>query len=261
MTASPILVHGHRGARARFPENTIPAFEYAISAGADALELDLAVTRDNVVVVSHDPVLCAPLWSGPCPTATIRELTVAESREWQCGTAPHPEFPQQTPVPGTGMPALDDVLGLSRRGAFGFDLEIKCFPGQPHLTPDPDEFAGLVLDCIRAHGLEERTVVQSFDFRTLHAMRKAAPEIRLAALYEEEPDWVSPAEHARIVSPHFRLVNGAKVARAQASGISVVAWTPNQPDEWDALIEAGVHGIITDDPAALLAHLHQKGLR
>src|SRR5215471_19104003 len=90
--AQTIQVHGHRGARAMRPENTIPAFEYAIQAGVDVLELDMAVTRDNVVVVSHDPYLQPPVCSGPKPKAVIHELTLAELREWDCGKVKNPGF-------------------------------------------------------------------------------------------------------------------------------------------------------------------------
>src|SRR5260221_9348879 len=79
-----ILVHGHRGARALRPENTIPAFEYAIGVGVDVLELDMGVTKDNVVVVSHDPFLAPPVCSGPAQKAFIRDLTLAQIREWDC---------------------------------------------------------------------------------------------------------------------------------------------------------------------------------
>src|SRR5579864_2903561 len=77
-----ILVHGHRGARARRPENTIPAFEYAIGQGVDALEMDMAVTRDNVIVISHDHLLRAPVCTGPKDGAVIRRLTLAELHAW-----------------------------------------------------------------------------------------------------------------------------------------------------------------------------------
>src|SRR5258708_32447072 len=86
LAAQPkILVHGHRGARALRPENTIPAFEYAIGVGVDVLELDMGVTKDNVVVVSHDPFLAPPGCSGPAQKAFIRELRLAQIPEWDCG--------------------------------------------------------------------------------------------------------------------------------------------------------------------------------
>src|SRR5690242_4313927 len=108
-----IQVHGHRGARAMRPENTIPAFEYAIEQGVDALELDMAVTRDNVIVVSHDPELRPPVCTGPRERVAIHELTLAEVREWDCGAKQNPLFAQQQPVPGTKMPTLDEVFALA----------------------------------------------------------------------------------------------------------------------------------------------------
>src|SRR5579872_1784356 len=117
-TAGPprILVHGHRGARTRRPENTIPAFEYAIAQGVDALEMDMAVTKDNVIVISHDPVLEPPVCTGPRDKAVIHQLTLREVRQWDCGAVRNPRFDTQQTVPGTRIPTLDDVFGLAGRG-------------------------------------------------------------------------------------------------------------------------------------------------
>src|SRR3954453_5501992 len=102
-----VAVYGHRGARAMRPENTLPAFEYAIAQGVDALELDMAVTKDNVIVVSHDPELPAPVCTGPRDRAVIHELTLAEVRQWDCGARRNPLFAKQQPIPGTKIPTLD----------------------------------------------------------------------------------------------------------------------------------------------------------
>src|SRR5690349_5971266 len=119
-TNEPILVHGHRGARAMRPENTIPASESAISWGVDVRELDMAVTKDDVVVVSHDPLLNPEICKGPSASVPIRTLTLKELRQWDCGALRNPHFPKQTPVPGTRMPTLDEVFDLSSRGKFEF---------------------------------------------------------------------------------------------------------------------------------------------
>src|SRR5260370_30487543 len=104
--AQNIQVHGHRGARAMRPENTLPAFEYAIAQGVDALELDMAVTRDNVIVVSHDPVLELPVCTGPGGKAVIHELTLAQVREWDCGAKQDSPFPKQQAGPGRRITTL-----------------------------------------------------------------------------------------------------------------------------------------------------------
>ena len=259
-----IQVQGHRGARAMRPENTLPAFEYAIAQGVDALELDMAVTRDGVLVVSHDPELRAPVCTGPRDRAVIHELTLAEVRQWDCGAKQNPLFAKQQPAPGTRMPTLDEVFGLAPKGKFLFNIETKSFPKRPEVAPPPDEFAKLVLAEIRKHHLETRVVVQSFDFRTLHAMKQLAPEIKLSALYSGAPrDFVEIAREAgaQIVSPEYRLVTPENVKAAHAAGLEVLPWTPDTPDAWEKLAAAGVDGIITDDPAALIAFLKSRGRR
>jgi glycerophosphoryl diester phosphodiesterase len=269
LSAAPkILVHGHRGARAMRPENTLPAFEYAISAGVDVLELDMAVTKDNVLVVSHDPYLEPPVCSGPHletqPKAMIHELTLAQIREWDCGKVQNPLFPKQTPIPGTRMPMLDEVFDLAPRGTFQFNIETKIFAEHPELSVTPEKFVELVLAMIRKHKLENRVMLQSFDFRTLQAMKKIAPEIRLVALWEHgDRDFVSIAKEAGApaISPHYSLVTPEKVRAAHEAGLTVVPWTANMPADWDKLVAAKVDAIISDDPAALIAYLNAKGLR
>src|SRR5258708_1425119 len=167
-----IEVHGHRGARGMRPENTLPAFEYAITQGVDVLELDMAVTKDGVLVVSHDPVLHPPVCSGPKPQANIHDLTLAEVLEWDCGKIRNPLFFQQQAIPGTRMPTLDQAFALAPKGTFRFNIETKIFADHPEQSPPPDEFVRLVLAQIRKHHLESRVILQSFDFRTLHEMKR-----------------------------------------------------------------------------------------
>jgi len=251
-------VHGHRGARAVRPENTLAAFEYAIQAGVDVLELDMAVTRDNVVVVSHDLVLNPKFCRGPAGLSrVIRELTLADLRQWDCGSLRNPDYPRQQPVAGARVPSLDEVFALAPRGAFDFNIETKIPHGQERYAPPPDEFARLVRDVVRRHKLEKRVILQSFDFRTLRAMKTLAPEIRLAALIETDRDFVAAAREAGapIISPQFRLVTPAKVKAAHDAGLQVIPWTPNRAEDWKKMLDAGVDAIITDDPAELIRYL------
>jgi glycerophosphoryl diester phosphodiesterase len=262
-----ILVHGHRGARAVMPENTMPAFEYALKVGVDVLELDLAVTRDNELVVSHDPVLheeiCTPP-AGGSPSHVIRELTYAQVRLWDCGAKKNPHFPEQTPAPGTRMPSLDEVLALAPRGSFEFNIETKIFRDKPQYTPAPEEFARLLVGAIRRHKLEKRVIIQSFDDRTLIAAAQLAPEIRRSFLYAgpmKDLVAMTKAAQSTILSCFHTLATGELVAKAHAASLQVVPWTANRPDEWDRLIGAGVDAIISDDPAKLIRHLESKALR
>jgi glycerophosphoryl diester phosphodiesterase len=263
--ANRILVHGHRGARAMRPENTIPAFEYAIAQGVDVLELDMAVTKDDVLVVSHDPLINPAICTGAETPGPIRTFTLAELRKWDCGAKRNPLFAKQTPVPGTRIPTLDEVFSLAAPASLEYNIETKIFREHPELTPSPERFAQMVLDCVRRHGLESRVILQSFDFRTLQAMKKLAPDIRLAALDEDEKlgDFVTVAHSAGagIISPEKGMVTPSRVQAAHQARLQVIPWTANTPQEWDALITAGVDAIISDDPAALIAYLKQKKLR
>lgn len=263
--AGRILVHGHRGARAVRPENTLPAFEYAIQAGADALELDVWITADDVPVVSHDPLINTAICTGPEGERAIRRLTLEQVRQWDCGSKKNPEFPRQEPAPGARIPTLDEVLALAPRGAFWFNIEMKSQPARPELQPEPEKYVQLILAAIRKRGLQERVIIQSFDFRLLRALAQAAPELRRSALYAGPPRGFAglarEAGNAPIVSPHYPLVTPGRVREAHEAGLQVVPWTANTPELWDRLIEAGVDAIITDDPKALIDYLRTKGLR
>lgn len=260
-----IPVHAHRGVRVEMPENTIPAFERAIEVDADMIELDTAVTKDNVVVVSHDPIVNRKLCTGPEGEARIRFLTLAEVKQFDCGAKASSEFPKQKAVPGTRIPTLDEALALLKKGKSGFNIEVKSDPKKPDLYPDPASYARLVVDAIRRHKAEKRVQVQSFDFRIVIEVKKIAPELRLCALYGGLPkDLVEISKEAgdvKYVAPHHMLVTKGNVEAAHKAGLKVIPWTVNSVEGWDRLIEAGVDEIITDDPEALIAHLKSKGRR
>ena len=194
-----ILVHAHRGGRADRPENTIPSFQHGIDVGTDVLELDLAVTKDNVLVVSHSPYLTQPTSDDPRMTAIlanerhcdgpalppgtyIHSVTLAELRHYDCGNTV-PGFPNQKAVPHTPIPTFDEVLDLAPQGNFQFNVETKISPLRPDITPTPEVFVAMIDKAVKAHHLESRVILQSFDFRTLRAMRALDPAIRLSALF------------------------------------------------------------------------------
>ena len=276
-----ILVHGHRGARAWRPENTIPAFQFAIDHGVDVLELDLAVTKDNALVVSHNPTL-APnsfpgerICKGPAlaPMTPIRTMTLAEVRQYDCGSVALSAFPNQVVVPGTKVATFDEVLDLAQGTTVQFNVETKSFPNYPELTPPPAEFVALIVAAIKKHHVDpSRIILQSFDWRTLAEMRKQWPEIRLSALVGEvkydammghtDPtkDFAEIAKKtgAEIISPAWQLVTREQVEAAHKAGAQVAPYTPNTPEEWKTLAEDGVDAIISDDPVALLAWLRAQ---
>ncbi len=262
---APVKIHGHRGCRALRPENTMPAFEHAVELGVDVLELDMAVTKDNRLLVSHDPHLtparCRKDDGTPlaAPIA-IHTLTLAEAQSYDCGALKHPDFPKQVQVPHTHPPALEEVFSLAKKHPrLEFNIETKIFADHPELTPDPAAFARLVVDAVHHAKLEKRVIVQSFDPRTLREVRKIAPEIRLAVLSEDGKGYIAVAQemHAEIVSPNYRRLTEAGVKQAHALHMEVVPWTANDEASWKKLLDMGVDAIITDDPEALAAFLHR----
>jgi glycerophosphoryl diester phosphodiesterase len=265
-----IEVQGHRGARALRPENTMAAFRYAVGLGVDTLELDLQVTRDDVLVVAHDahisPARCLDAKGRKLvrPLA-IRRLTARQVTRFDCGSLAHPRFPRQRRVPRARIPRFGQVLRLvGKHARVQINVETKLVPGRPELAPTPQRFAALVVAELRRHKLLERSTLQSFDYRTLTAARRIAPKLRIVLLTAgNSVDYVQLARRYRAttVSPHHAWITAGDVKRLHAAGVRVVPWTANSERVWRRLITAGVDGIITDDPAALLRYLRARKLR
>lgn len=273
--AQAIEVQGHRGSRGTRPEDTLPAFEEALRAGVDVLELDLGVTKDNVVVVSHDQhvsqLICLDPEGKPIEKAPlINSLTLEEVKKYDCGTIKNAKFPKQVPVPGTRIPTLAEVFELAAASKHPgadkvkFNIETKIDPGQPGNSPAPAAFARLVVDLVRKYKLEARVIIQSFDYRTLAEVRKLEPKILKAQLTSDNliaPKDAVNSSGAEILSPYSMWINKEMVEQAHKDNIQVVPWTLNTPAEWDAAIDYGVDGIITDYPADLIDYLKTKKLR
>ncbi len=231
-------------------------FLYAIDAGCDAIEFDVLVTRDDALVACHDPVLKRRVLMPWKHSRTVRRLSLEELSLADCGSRRNLRFRRQKPVPGARIPALREIFELASRGDFGFDVEVKCFPQRPNLAPPPGRIAELLVAEIEFARVASRVTVLSFDYRVLRALRGAAPQIRTAALYEFGPrDFVSIAREAEaeIIAPYHRLVTPRRVDAAHCAGVKVLPWTANRPRDWNRLIRAGVDGIVTDDPAGLIA--------
>jgi glycerophosphoryl diester phosphodiesterase len=290
-SAETILVHAHRGGRAARPENTLASFNYGIEQGADVLELDLAVTKDNVLVVSHSPYLTQPASDDPrmeaalanerkcdgpplAPGTLIHSLTRAELKQYDCGAHTLPAFPHQIAVLHTSIPTFDEVLDLAPKGTFQFNVETKIFPNRPEITPSPEEFVAMIDKAVKKRHLESRVILQSFDFRTLHAMKTLDPQIRLSALFgkarydgmmgitdtDKSFAHIAKITGADILSPDTSLVTPEEVKTAHDLGLQVAPYTANTEAEWKRLADAHVDAIITDDPAGLLVWLRAQNL-
>ncbi|MEJ7928945.1 glycerophosphodiester phosphodiesterase [Ramlibacter sp. AN1015] len=288
---------GHRGARGLLPENTLPGFAKALELGVSTLELDAAVTRDGVVVVSHDARLNPDITRGPDGAflatrgPAIAELTAAELARYDVGrirpgSAYAREFAHQQPVDGARIPRFEEVAALVRRQGpadVRLSVETKVHPQRPQDTVDAERFTRLVIADIQRSGLQARCSLQSFDWRTLQLARREAPQLERVCLSSRRPgfDTLRPgspwtagmalAEHPSV--PHLVLAAGghtwsswhedldaSTVAQAHALGLRVLAWTVNVVERMAMLMDMGVDGIVTDRPDLLRALMAQRGM-
>lgn len=289
-------LQGHRGARGLAPENTMAAFRAALALGVTTLETDVGITRDGVPVLVHDRSLNPATtrdadgrWVG-APTPRVRDLDAEALRRFDVGRLDPAstyarQWPQQVPADGERIPRLADLLALAKAAPrpVRLNIETKLSPLAPDDTVDPAAFARIVVDAVRGAGLVERTTLQSFDWRTLVAARKLAPELRTACLTLEggssdnvKPDasgrspWlagIAPASPPAMAkeagcatwSPFWRNATAERIAEAHRLGLTVIPWTVNEPVDMAAVIEAGADGLITDYPDRARRVLAERG--
>ncbi len=264
-------VQGHRGARGHLPENTLPGFSLAIEMGVNTLELDVGITRDDVVVVHHDRRLNPDVARGPDgqwvhrPTPTLHSLTYSELEKYDVGRIrPGSEyaarFPHQQPVDGARIPRLADLFSLAGKTAVRFNIELKVLPTHPDETLPPEPFARAVIAEVREAAMTERATIQSFDWRAVKVVEREAPEIATAYLTEARDSDVAKvrAAGAKTWSPDYRALTKRTLEEAHAAGLRVVVWTVNEPQDIARLIEWGVDGIISDYPDRVLGQLRRR---
>jgi len=290
-------VQGHRGARGLRPENTLAGFEHALALGVTTLELDLGMTRDGILVVTHDPRVSGSLCTAPDgspipePGPLVLELSLAELQAFDCGSlnpdaTRFPEPPRRA-VPGAQIPSLVELLDLAenkKKGRVRFNIEVKTEPGSSE-TPALEPFVAKVVGILRSRGLLGRATLQSFDWQALLIGKRLEPELRTVALLADDTlnaRWLAglaPAEHDGVLglleaadefvddfSPSWRMLlprfgRGIPIQPLQRAGFRVVPWTVNDEATMRRLLSLGVDGIITDYPDRLLALLRELGIR
>lgn len=259
-TAAALDLQGHRGARGLAPENTLPAFARALAIGVTTLELDAAITRDGVVVASHDTVLNPDItrdaegrWLQR-DDIVIHALTLDELQVYDVGRidpqSTHAQrFREQRPVDGTRIPRLADVFALARRAAndtVRFNIETKISPEHPQRTLPPDAFTRALVALLRAERLESRATIQSFDWRTLQVAQRIAPEIAVVHLTAQQP-WQDNIRAGETASPwtaglHVGAFGGSVPRLVHAAGGRI--WSPHFGDvTGEALREARALGL------------------
>lgn len=271
-------IHGHRGCRGLLPENTIPAFLHAVELGCDVLELDLVLTGDDQVLVSHEPwmssTICIATDGSRIAEESERELnihrmTLAEVQAHDCGSAAHPRFPDQRPTPAH-KPTLREVVhavdSLSRAKGLPkprFNVEIKSYPEwYGTYQPQPIPYAIRVLRELDALDIAQRSIVQSFDPAILEAVHNERPDQTLALLVENTDGVKANLDRLTfaptIYSPYFMLVNEAVLLELHEQGIKLVVWTVNEPADIRRMLDLGVDGIISDHPDRVMRELEGR---
>ncbi|TYA86776.1 glycerophosphodiester phosphodiesterase family protein [Seonamhaeicola marinus] len=262
-----IDIQGHRGCRGLMPENTIEAFRKAIDLGVHTLELDVVVSKDNMVVVSHEPFMNHEMCLAPDGTEiteaeekqyNVYQMTFNDLKEFDCGTKVHPRFPEQEKLK-TYKPSLDKVfkMSLAKNPDIKFNIELKSKPEYDEIyTPKPEEFVGLVLDIINKNDVFNQVNLQSFDLRTLEEIKKQAPKMEVALLIDEDEDiWNKMTKMSylpEIISPYYKLLDAKKVRNLKAEGFKVIPWTINKVEDLQLMMDFKVDGIITDYPDRLI---------
>jgi glycerophosphoryl diester phosphodiesterase len=293
-------LQGHRGARGLAPENTLPAFATALALGVTTLELDTAITADGVMVIGHDPALNPDIvrdgegrWletAGPA----IHAMTYSELRKFDIGRL-NPasnyakRYPDQKPVDGTRYARLADLFALARKSRAAhvrFNIETKTSPLAPQETLAPEAFTRKLVEEIRRAGMASRVTIQSFDWRTLAAAQREAPEIPTVYLSAQqkffdnidaakgESAWTASlrsrdhssvarmvkAAGGKVWSPYFGDLDEAKLTEAHELGLAVIVWTVNEPEQIARMIDLGVDGIISDRPDRVRDEMLKRGM-
>ena len=270
----PLDIQGHRGARALFPENTLEGFLAASALGVSAFELDVGMTADGVVVVSHDPALnpdltrdSAGAWL-PRRGPTIHTLSYAQLNRYDVGRIRPGSptsllFPDQQPHDGARIPTLAAVLAALPDARF--TIEVKTHPAHPDWTAAPSVLADATLSIVDQANAASRVILESFDWRVQHHIRETRPDIRLAWLTRSEtvidsslwwggasPAPTIPATVAAaggpIWAPDYTDLTEAQIREAHALGLLVLPWTVNRPTDMRRLIDWGVDGLTSDRP-------------
>lgn len=275
--AYPVFdVQGHRGARGIMPENTIPAFITALDSGATTLEMDLAVTRDGKIIVSHEPWMNATICRKPDGSAiseqdqqqyNLYRMDYAEIHQWDCGSAGNPRFPRQSrravckPLLRDVIAAAEDHIKGYTRYEVDYNIEIKSDSlGDGIFHPPATEFADMVVKMLDEYLPVERVTIQSFDFRVLRHLHENHPQVRLSALtYTDKP---VEEEIARlgfvpdVWSPLFTTLDRKELRHLHSLAptsrpdhtVRVIPWTVNEQKDMLSMKGMGTDGFITDYP-------------
>ncbi|MFN4313033.1 MAG: glycerophosphodiester phosphodiesterase family protein [Chitinophagaceae bacterium] len=258
---------GHRGIRGLMPENTLQSMYLAIDKGAHTLEIDVVISKDKQVVVSHDVYFHADYSTTPdgrvltakeAQTHLLYKMTYDSIRKYDVGMKPHPGFPEQKKL-AAYKPLLGELLDSAdayarkKNVTIRYNIELKANKSDDGIKNAPiHEMVDLVMKVLRERKIEERCYLQSFDFRPLQILHQNYPDIETAVLMGGNDKRTLAGQLADlgytpgIYSPHYSAVTPALVKECHDRGMKIIPWTVNTMDDIKRLKEMGVDGIITD---------------
>ena len=289
-------LQAHRGGRGLSPENTLAAFERALEIGVTTLELDVSLTADGVVVVSHDPYLNPNFtrstdgqWLGS-RGPLVKDLSLADLQRYDVGriqpdSAYAKTFSGQQGRDGERIPTLAALFDLIQSRAateVRFNIETKLFPTKPNDTASPEVLTHALLKVVQQKGMLQRVSIQSFDWRSLKIVQELVPTLPTVYLSVQSPtnnnlndglwttglklaDFASPAHMVKaaggkVWSPNFNDITQDGVRQAQALALQVIPWTVNTEGDLKRLLDWQVDGIITDYPNRLRDVMRERGM-
>jgi glycerophosphoryl diester phosphodiesterase len=261
----------HRGGRGIMPENTIPAMLHAVDLGVTTLEMDAVITKDKQVILSHDTYFNHEITTKPDGSYineseekkyNIYQMTYEEVSRFDVGMKVHSKFLQQVKLK-TVKPRLAEVIdsieaytSVKKQAPKFYNIETKSKPATDNIYhPAPGEFVELLMQVIKEKKIEARTIIQSFDIRTLQYLHRKYPAIKTALLIEDlggvKQQVAKLGFTPTIYSPYYSLVNRSVVESCREMGMLIIPWTINEVSKMKEIKELGVDGIITDYPDRL----------
>lgn len=267
--AAQVSLEAHRGGRGAMPENTIEAMKYAIDIKqVTTLEMDVCISKDKKVVVSHDVYFNSNFTTTPegkyfskdeQSKYSLYSMTYDSIRKYDVGLKPHPEFPNQRKFKAV-KPLLVDLIDIcetyakSKKRSILYNVEIKSKEsGDTKYHPSPEEFVDLVVGVLKEKKILKKTVIQSFDIRPLQIIHQKYPKVKLSYLVFKKSQGVETMLKKlgftpNTYSPDYSTVTAEMIKICHQNKMKIVPWTVNTKEEINSLLTMGVDGVISDFP-------------
>jgi glycerophosphoryl diester phosphodiesterase len=264
-----IDMQGHRGSRGLMPENTIPAMIKAIDLGVTTLELDVVISKDLKVVVSHEPFMNPEISTAPegfmnfnkDSKPNIFQMNYDEIKQWDVGLKINERFPEQRKI-AIHKPLLEELIDSVEQYVASNNLRMVKYNIETKLTrstdgifhPGPVQFVELLMKVLQKKNMVDKVIIQSFDKRTIQLVHEQFPGVKTSYLIggkemESIPKIINDLGFVPdIISPEFNLVDKNLIVECHKKGIQVVAWTVNSREKIKELVQMGIDGIISDYP-------------